>query len=91
MRRPSVAFMAMRASHITCLPAASAAVVSSACMYGHVPMHTASTSLASHHLAPVAVGARDAELLGHALARFLRLRLATDTSSMPGWALSLGM
>ena len=32
MRRPSVAFMAMRASQSTCLPAPSAAVVISQCM-----------------------------------------------------------
>ena len=32
MRRPSAAFMAMRASHSTCLPAPSAAMVISQCM-----------------------------------------------------------
>src|SRR5687767_11289261 len=39
--------MAMRASHSTCLPASSAAIVISACVYGHVPMQIASTFLSA--------------------------------------------
>ena len=41
----SFAFIAIRASHSTCLPASSAAIVICACMYGQVPMQTASTVL----------------------------------------------
>ena len=42
--RASSRFMAMRASVSTCLSAVNASIVTSQCKYGHVPMHTASTS-----------------------------------------------
>ena len=89
MRRPSAAFMAMRASHSTCLPASRAARVISQCVYGHVPMHTASMSLASMISRqspwtlpmPNSLATRSPDSLE---------RLATAVSSTPGWALRLG-
>ena len=83
MRRPSAAFIAMRASQSTGLPAASAASVISQCVYGQVPMHTASTSGArttscqspSTRRMPNSLATRSPDS---------RERLATATSSMPG-------
>ena len=88
--RPSAAFMAMRASHSTCLPALSAATVISRCVYGQVPMQMASTSLASTtcrqssctRAMPNSLATRSPDSFD---------RLATAVSSTPGCALSLGM
>src|SRR5262249_20058498 len=72
------------------LPWARAAIVISACVYGQVPMHTASTSAAPttscHRSATRAMPNSFATRSPEAL-----LRLATVTSSTPGWAASFGM
>ena len=89
MRRPSAAFMAMRASQSTCLPASSAARVISQCVYGHVPMQIASMSLAWTisrqspwtRAIPNSLATRSPDSFE---------RFATATSSTPGWALRLG-
>ena len=80
--RPSARFMAIRASHSTCLPCSSAAMAISQCVYGHVPMHTASTSgdFTTSRQSPCT------RLIPNSLATRSpdsTLRFATDTSSTP--------
>ena len=79
----------MRASHMTCLPACSAAQVISQCMYGHVPITTASMSSA-------AISSRQSSYTcGIVMASATRcedsrLRLQTLTTSTPSMARSPG-
>ena len=80
----------MRASHMTCLPASRTAQVISQCMYGHVPITTASMSSA-------AINSRQSSYTcGIASASATRcedsrLRLQTLTTSTPSMARSPGM
>ena len=90
MRRASATFMAMRASHSTCLPASRAARVISQWRLGHVPMQIASVSLARTS------SCQESYTRGMPNSRATRsddsrLRLATLTISTPGMALSPGM
>ena len=59
----------MRAWQSTCLPLSSDASVSVWCMYGQVPMQTASMSLSSSSAFQCGIRLRDVELRGDALAR----------------------
>ena len=80
MSRASLAFMPMRASQRTCLPASRAATVRSRCMYGQVPMQTASMSSAARRVA--VSGSTRGMPYASAMARPLAsLRLQTETSS----------
>ena len=84
------AFIAIRASQSTCLPSSRAAMVTGACRYGHVPMHTASmpsSSTISRQWSatrgmPNSLAARCPDS---------RERLATATTSTPGCFCSPGM
>ena len=67
MRRPSAAFMAIRASHRTCLPAARAAIGDLAVRVGPRADAHGIDVFGLHDLPPVAVDTGDAEFAGHAL------------------------
>ena len=82
MSRASCPVFAMRAWHSTCLPASRVASVRVRCIYGHVPIRTASTPSSSSNSSqpPYGLG-----ISNSSVTRWLdsRLRFATATISHP--------
>ena len=92
IRCASRAFIAIRASVRTCLPASRAASVTGQCRYGQAPITTASTSGIRDQIFPVAVHLRNVEVArdaGRRLARavadrdHLHTRQALEAGQVP--------